>query len=130
MFSDIPDEYRLTCGCTSGKVKKAFTITTRNKYTDMNEFRSELYKMLSNLNYTVCLDGVMEKHKQKGKNECVHAHGILYAGNVPKNNRKNEFYFKTENIKDEKGWINYCKKDVKTRKDPPKDVLCVFDEDD
>lgn len=90
------------------------TITSRHSY-DYTVFEVKLLEFLKQKNYSFELIGYMEYHHEKHKGEKhAHMHGLLFSGTPPKNNRKNEFYFKIEkpirSICELSKWTKYCLK--------------------
>lgn len=90
----------------------AVTITTRKKYDNLYHFRNDLYEFLKSIDYKYAVKGFMEFHKQIGKRDKAHAHGVLYYGNPPQGNKKNPFRFQVTRLNDPKVWDAYCKKDI------------------
>lgn len=85
----------------------ALTITSRKLYRTLEEFRTNLYKFLSNIGYKYGIIGAMEFHEKSAK---VHCHCISNFGNTPKDNKNNDFYFKIDKIANLTGWLNYINK--------------------
>lgn len=88
----------------------AGTITSRKKFRTPLEFRDELYKFLSEINYSYAIQGTMEYHEQEGRQDKVHAHVMLFCGNPPKGNKSNMFFFHVHKLDNKEGWSSYCKK--------------------
>lgn len=90
----------------------AGTITSRKKFRTPIEFRHAFYNFLREINYGYAIAGVMEYHEQKGRQDKVHAHVMLYSGGHPKNNKTNLFSFHIQKISNEKWWKYYCSKNI------------------
>lgn len=90
----------------------ACTITSRKKYSSLYTFRHELYNFLAEINYKHAVKGYMEFHGQKGKQDKVHLHAVLYMGNPPKGNKKNSFNFHISKMDTPHVWDAYCKKEI------------------
>jgi len=90
----------------------ACTITSRKKYNNLYTFRNELYQFLASINYTYAIKGYMEFHNQKGRQDKVHAHCVVYYGTPPKNNKSNPFYFKISPLTNAHVWDEYCRKEI------------------
>ena len=90
----------------------ACTITSRKKYNNLYTFRYELYEFLKSIDYKYGIKGFMEFHNQRGRQDKVHAHCVVYFGNPPKNNKQNPFNFQITKLENPTIWDNYCKKDI------------------
>lgn len=90
----------------------AVTITSRKKYNDIYQFRNELYQFLSDIGYDFAVKGFMEFHCQKGRQDKVHGHGVVFSGQPPTGNKSNPFHFKICKLDDPDVWDGYCKKEI------------------
>lgn len=90
----------------------AGTITSRKKFRTPIEFRQAFYNFLREINYSYAISGIMEYHDQKGRQDKVHAHVMLYSGHHPKNNKHNMFTFHIQKVSNNAGWTSYCGKNI------------------
>lgn len=104
----------------------AGTITSRKKYNNLYYFRKELYNFLSSINYKYAVKGFMEFHEQRGRQDKVHCHCVLYYGVPPKGNKQNPFNFQISKIESPSIWDNYMKKDIMNTLERQHDIKTGF----
>lgn len=90
----------------------AYTITSRIKFKDVNRFREELYKFLSDIKYKYAIQGYCEFHNQKSTQDKLHCHAVGYFGNPPKDNKTNPFSIRIKKLDNPDGWKNYSQKEI------------------
>jgi len=134
----VADELKI---CYEGHFRNdkafAYTITSRKLYRNPEQFRAELYKFLSNINYKTAIIGSMEYHENSVK---VHAHCIGSCGNPPKGNTTNDFHIRIDKIHNINGWIGYINKHNHITIEQASEIrsgifdlhrkkICLFDDD-
>lgn len=108
LFIKTQDMIRINYDGEVTSKKWAVTITSRRKYDNLYYFRAELYDFLKSIDYKYAVLGFMEYHKG-----CrVHMHGVLFHGNPPKFNSKNNFHFFIKPLNNQTDWDGYTLKDV------------------
>ncbi len=89
----------------------AVTVLTGKDY-NKQLFAKKFHDFLTQINYPVELNGNLEYHKQKNRQNRAHFHGVTTYGAKPKNNAKNDFRFNSlTEIKSELAWKTYINKE-------------------